>query len=147
MNVEEIEITELAAKKVASYLDEEKSSTSKLWGCLSEILQESDQSVPTQGTSSDENIEASEPEVDQYLSAYLLNFKKGNPFRWWKNNDHCYTLSKNVARRYMYLSSPATSVHSEHLFYGDGKVYNYDDRRSWLLPELAESLLLIKYNF
>ena len=46
---------------------------------------------------------------------------------------------KKVVRRYMYLSSPATSDHSERLFYGDGKVYNYDDRRSRLLPELAES--------
>ena len=63
-NEEEIEITEPAAKKVASYLDEEQSSTSKLWGCLSETLQESDESVSTQGTSSDENVEASEPEVD-----------------------------------------------------------------------------------
>jgi len=48
-----------------------------------------------------------------------------------------------VARRY--LPAPATSVHSEHLFSGAGEVY--DDKKSRLLPELAESLLLIKYNF
>jgi len=38
---EEIKITKPAVKKVASELDEEQSSTSKLWGSLSETLQES----------------------------------------------------------------------------------------------------------
>ena len=138
---EEIEISEPAAKRVAS--EEEESSSSKLWGCLSEILQESNQSEGTISGEDIQSIQSSEPEVDQYLSAPLLDFKKGNPFKWWQDNYHRYPILAKVARRY--LPSPATSVHSERLFSGAGEVY--DDKRSRLMPELAESLLLIKYNF
>jgi len=52
---EEIEVSEPAAKRIAS--EEEESSTSKLWGCLSEILQESNQS---EGTTSGEDIESTQ---------------------------------------------------------------------------------------
>jgi len=58
-------------------------------------------------------------------------------------------LSRPVATKLRlklrYLPSPATSVHSECLFSGAGEVY--DDKRSRLMQELAESLLLIKYDF
>ena len=130
---EEVEVSEPAAKRVAS--EEEESGTSKLWGCLSEILKESNQ---FEGTVSgeDNNIEStqpSEPEVDQYLTAPLLDFKKGNPLKWWQDNYHCYPILAKVAQRY--LPSPATSVHSERLFSGAGEVY--DDKRSQSMPELA----------
>ena len=142
---EEIEVSEPAAIRVGVVSEEEEGS-SKLWGCLSEILQESNQFVSTERIFSEEDIEvtqASAPEVDQYLTAPLLDFKKGNPFKWWQDNYHYYPILAKVARRY--LPSPATSVHSERLFSGAGEVY--DDKRSRLAPELAESLLLIKYNF
>ena len=81
--------------------EEEESSTSKLWGCLSEILQQSNQSVSTEGTNSGEDIEASEPKVDQYLTAPLLDFKIGNPFKWQQDNYHCYSILAKVARGYL----------------------------------------------
>ena len=127
-------------------MSEEEEGSSKLWGCLSEILQESNQFVSTERISSEEDIEvtqASAPEVDQHLTAPLLYLKKGNPFKWWQDNYHCYPILAKVVRRY--LPFPATSVHSERLFSGAGEVC--DDKRSRLAPELAESLLLIKYNF
>ena len=136
---EEIEVYKPAAKQLAS---EEESSSSKLWGCLSEIIQESNQSA-CQATPTGEDIEPSESEVDQFLSAPLLDFKKGNLFKWWQDNYKHYPILAKVSRRY--LPSPATSVHSERLFSGAGEIY--DEKQSWLQPELAESLLMIKYNF
>ena len=88
-------------------------------------------------------MEPSELEVNQFLSAPLLDFKKGNPFKWWKDNYQYYQTVAQIAQRY--LPSPATSVHSEYLFSGAREVY--DDKRSRLEPQLAELLLLIKYNF
>ena len=116
-----------------------RSSSSKLWGCLSEIIQESNQSV-CPATPTGEDIE---PEVDQFLSTSLIDFKKGNPFKWWQDHYKHYPILAKVSQRY--LPSPATSVHSEHLFSGASEVY--DEKRSRLQPELAESLLMIKYNF
>ena len=107
-------------------------------------MQES--SISTERISSKEDLEitsASAAEVDQYLTAPLLDFKKGNPLKWCQDNYHCYPILAKVSWRY--LSSPATNIHFEHLFSGAGEVY--DDKRSRLAPELAESLLLIKYNF
>jgi len=71
---EEVKVSEPAAKKVVS----EEGSTSKLSSCISQILEGSNQPVSTAGTNSSE---ASELEVEQYLTALLLDFKKGNPFK------------------------------------------------------------------
>ena len=82
---EEIEISEPAAKRVALEEEDCSGSSSKLWGCLSEILQESmlNQSDSSAATTSGEEMEPSELQVNQFLSAPLLDFKKGNPFKWW----------------------------------------------------------------
>jgi len=48
-----------------------------------------------------------------------------------------------IARKY--LSDPLTRVSSERLFSGTGELY--DDKPSRLIPQLAKSLLVIKYNF
>ena len=83
-------------------------------------------------------------EFDQYISVPLLDFKHGDPLRWWQGNCKNYpAVLAKIARKY--VSAPSTSVCSERLFSGAGEVYN--DKRSRLLPKLAESLLLIKYNF
>ena len=137
---EEIEISEPAAKRTALEDEDCSGSDSKLWGCLSEILQESNQSASSVATTSGEETEL---EVDQFLLAPLLDFKKSNPFKWWQDNCHHYPILAKITQRY--LPSPATSVRSERLFSGAGEVY--DDKRSRLMPELAESLLLIKCNF
>ena len=104
---EEVEISEPAAKRVAS--EEEESNASKLLGCLSEILKASNQFEGTiAGEDNDiESTQPSKPEVDQYLTAPLLDFKKGNPFKWWQGNYHCYPVLAKVARRC--LPSPATT--------------------------------------
>ena len=78
---EEIEISEPAAKRVALEEEDCSGSSSKLWGCLSEILQESvlNQSDYSAATTSGEEMEPSELQVNQFLSAPL----QGNPFKWW----------------------------------------------------------------
>ena len=134
---EEIEVSEPAAKRIALEDKDCSGSNSKLWGYLSEILQESNQSTSSVATTSGEETEL---EIDQFLLAPLLDFKKGNPFMWRQDHCHHYPILVKISQRY--LPSPATSVHSEHLFSGAGEVY--DDKRSWLMPELAESLLLIR---
>ena len=100
---EEIEISEPAAKRVALEEEDGSGSSSKLWGCLSEILQESmpNQSDSSAATTSGEEMEPSELEVNQFLSAPLLDFKKGNPFKWWQDNYQCYSILAQIAQRYL----------------------------------------------
>ena len=119
------------AKRVA--VDTAKES--RLWGCLSEILSKA--SNPTDVAS-----DSSENEVNQYLCEPLLDFKTGNPLKWWKCHHQRFPVLAKIAQRY--LSAPPTSVPSERLFSGAGLVY--DDKRSRLNPNMAESLLLIRYN-
>ena len=55
---EEVEVSEPAAKRVAS--EEEESGKSKLWSCLSEILKESNQFEGTVA-GEDNDIESTQP--------------------------------------------------------------------------------------
>ena len=71
--MEESELEEPPTKRSAAG-NESHVKQSKLWGCLSEIISESASS------SSEETTHYSE--VDQYISAPLLDFKHGNPLRW-----------------------------------------------------------------
>jgi len=50
-------------------------------------------------------------EVERYLAELLLDFKVGNPFKWWALNLKSYPLLSSVAKKY--LSAPPTSVASE----------------------------------
>ena len=84
-------------------------ATSKLWGCLSEILSES-----TAVSSEDQEMNGNK--VERYLVEPLLDFKVGNPFKWWAVNLKSYPLSSTLARKY--LSAPPTSVASERVFSG-----------------------------
>ena len=113
-------------------------TTSKLWGCLTEILSES-----TAMSGEDQDMNSNLCEVERYLAEPLLDFKVGNPFKWWAVNLKSYPLLSGLANKY--LSAPPTSVASERVFSGAGIIY--DDRRSRISPELAEKLLLIRCNF
>ena len=130
--ISEGELKEPAAKRIATE-DSASVNTSKLWGCLTELLSESD--VVSDGSMGNE--------VEQYLAEPLIDLKIGNPFEWWKQNSSRYPILSELARKY--LSAPPTSVLSERLFSGVGQIY--DDKRSCLKSEFVEDLLLIKYNF
>jgi len=91
-------------------------ATSKLWGCLSEILSES---ATVSGEANDISCEVTE--VERYLAEPLLDFKVGNPFKWWSLNLKFYPLLSSVAKKY--LSAPTTSVASERVFSGAGIIY------------------------
>ena len=80
--------------------------------------------------------------VDNYLSEPLIDYKKGDPLKWWHDNGRRYSFLGNMAQRF--LSATPTSVPSERLFYGVGNLHN--EKRSRLSPEHAEMLLSIKYN-
>ena len=123
----ESDVQEPAPKRAAT------DNESKIWGCLNDILTESNASVDTSALT----------EIDKYLFEPLIDLKKGDPYKWWKLNNVRYPVLSQLARRY--LSTPPTSVPSERLFSGAGAIYN--DKRSCLKPEFVEDLLLIKYNF
>lgn len=80
---------------------------SKLWGCLSQILSETD-SVASKDYSSNSG------EVDRFLAEPLLDFKTGNPYKWWEENYKYYPLLSKVARRY--LSSLQSVCHPKGCF-------------------------------
>ena len=91
-------------------------TTSKLWGCFSEILSE-----PTTVSSKDHEMNSISCEVERYLAEPLFDFKLGNPFKWWTLNLKSYPLLSTLARKY--LSAPPTSVASERVFSGAGIIY------------------------
>ena len=128
--VEDCQLEEPPSKRIAT--GSELMGSSSVWGCLTEILTESTGEV----------AEEREYEVDQYLASPLLDLKS-SPFKWWESYHYRYPVLARLVKKY--LSAPPTSVNSERVFSGAGELYS--DRRSRLLPQLAEKLLLIKYNF
>ena len=87
-------------------------------------------------TDKDEGVEAM---VDKYFAEPLIEYKTGNPYKWWNDNQLRYPC---LAQRY--LSAPTKSVSSERLLSGAGNLY--DEHRNKLSAEHAEMLLCIKYN-
>ena len=82
-------------------------------------------------------------ELDRYLMEPVIDYKLGNPLAWWADHHVRYPTLAQVAKRY--LTATATSVPSERLFSTASNIY--DDRRSRITAEHAESLLFIKSNY
>ena len=82
-------------------------------------------------------------ELDCYLREPLLEYKMGEPFTWWAEHHSRYPAIAQIANHY--LTATATSVPSERLFSSAGDIY--DEMRSRISPEHAESLLFIKSNY
>lgn len=102
--------------------------------CSAEILKEADSRV-----GSTHNIM-----VDKYLSEFLIEFHRGNPYSWWAENKGRFLTLAKLAIEYLSAPSP-TSVPSERLF--SSARDNNDVKRNHLAPEQAEMLLFIKNNF
>ena len=132
VEVEDCQIEEPASKRSAT--DSRPIARGSVWGCLNEILMDD--------TLNDDTNVSSESEVEQYLAVPIINFKR-NPFEWWEINQKQYPVLAKLGKKY--LSAPPTSVNSERVFSGAGLLYT--DHRCRLQPELAEKLLLIKYNY
>ncbi|XP_057197562.1 zinc finger BED domain-containing protein 4-like [Triplophysa rosa] len=62
--------------------------------------------------------------------------------KWWRENSSKYPLLSPLAKAY--LSIPATSVPSERVFSTAGDIVTA--KRSQLLPEIADMLILLKKN-
>ena len=101
---------------------------------LSEIIEDSG--------ASDSNTSASD-EVERFLGEPVVDYKLGNPFKWWCEHKARFPILAQLARRF--LSGTATSVPSERLFSQAGIVY--EEHRNRILPENAETLLFIKGNY
>ena len=89
--------------------------------------------------------------VNRYLSEPLIDYKSGDPLRWWNENKCQFSYLLALAQRL--LSAPTTSVPSGLLFSGAGILYDeqrnrflYDEQRNRLSAEHAEMLLYIKCN-
>ena len=79
---------------------------------------------------------------DRYLSEPLIDYKSGDPLRWWNENKCRYPYLLDLAKQL--LSAPITSIPSEQLFSGADILY--DEQRNRLSAEHAEMLLCIKCN-
>ena len=82
-------------------------------------------------------------ELDKYLNDPLIDYKTGDPYKWWGQHHSEFPTLSILARHF--LSAPATSVPSEQLFSTAGDLY--DEKRNRLLPHLSEELLFIQNNF
>ena len=49
--------------------------------------------------------------VDRYLSKPLIDYKKGDPLKWWQDNVKRFPLLGNKVKKF--FSAPPTSVPSE----------------------------------
>ena len=72
-------------------------ATSKLWGCLSEILSEM--------SGEDRDINSVSCEVERYLAEPLLDFTGEIPLKWWAVNLKCYPLLSELAKKYFECST------------------------------------------
>lgn len=79
--------------------------------------------------------------IDRYLAMPLLD-RRQDPFIWWRQNGSQFAPLARLARKY--LSAPASSVPSEQLFSGAGKIYS--PQRKTLKAEKGQMLLFLKYN-
>ena len=96
---------------------------------FSDIIDSSSAEIPTPTS-----------ELDCFLIELVIDYKIGKPFVWWADHKVRFPSKVQVAKRY--LSATATSVPSERLFSIVSSIY--DDQRSRITAEHAESLLLLK---
>ena len=68
--------------------------------------------------------------------------KKGSKLSWWKENQSKYPSLATIAR--CFLAQPAKREPKKQLFSGAGIIY--DPLRNRLSGQVAENLLLLKYN-
>ena len=91
-----------------------QASFSKVWECFTELLEGA-------GATSDLGG-GPEAMVDNYLSEPLIDYKQGDPLKWWHDNERRSPFLRNMAKQF--LSAPPTSVPSEQLFSGVGNLYS-----------------------
>ena len=89
------------------------------------------------------NVSGSIDEVECFLAEPLLDYKNGNPFKWWGENNAWFPILALLAKRY--LSGTTTSIPSEQLFSQAGIVY--EEHQNRMLPQNAETLPFIKGNY
>ena len=133
--VSEIDLFDEPPSKREHMDDDDRSSAncSKVWECMSKILEDSGET--------DDIASTSGIELNSYLRELLISFQRRNPYIWWNKNQRRYSLPATSARRY--LSAPPTSVPLEILFSGAeaGSIYMYDNHRSRLTADKVEMLL------
>ena len=81
-------------------------------------------------------------EVTQYLSEPLQT-RQSDLVSWWHANRQRFPSIARLAQAF--LAPPPTSMPSERLFSTAGDIIT--DHRSCLLPQNAETLIFLKYNY
>ncbi|MGL5207642.1 hAT family dimerization domain-containing protein [Cetobacterium sp.] len=80
-----------------------------------------------------------EKEIDLYRRE-AFNPLMCCPLKWWRENSYKYPVPSPLAKAY--LSIPATSVPSKHVFSTAGDIVTA--KRSQLLPEIVDMLIFLK---
>ncbi|CAL9695312.1 unnamed protein product [Knipowitschia caucasica] len=80
-------------------------------------------------------------EVASYMAASGIT-ADGDPLTWWKRNQSKYPHIAKLARYYMYLAVPGSSVPSERVFSTSGDIVTA--KRSTLSPDNVDILVFLK---
>ena len=72
-----------------------------LWKSFSDILEEAGASVSN---------ESGSQKLDAYLAEPLITFGRESCYNWWANNRHRFPSLTKIARQYLHVGAPPTSV-------------------------------------
>ena len=92
---------------------------------FSEIIADSSEDTPDSSATS---------ELEKYLSDPVIDYKTGDPYKWWGQHKTEFPNLAILAKRF--LCAPATSVPSERLFSAAGDLY--DEKRNRITVKKEE---------
>ena len=116
-------------------------SHSLFWNTFDELTDMTTSKSVSYKKSTDDMMNKIDDEIELYKKLEKIS-RNEDPLTWWAQKKDIFPLMYKVA--IIYLAPPPSSVASEQLFSSAGNVY--ESARNRLIPERAESLILLHYN-